>query len=63
MEEMDGSVYSAIWVGLGGKEILNFVGKWDVWKTEGMIMNGERDGEVSGEECLWGCVKESGEKK
>ena len=28
MEEMDGCVYSAIWVGLGGKEMLNFEGKW-----------------------------------
>ena len=26
MEEMDGSVCSAIWVGLGGREMLNFEG-------------------------------------
>ena len=26
MEEMDGSVYSAIWAGLGGREMLNFEG-------------------------------------
>ena len=67
MEEMDGSVYSAIWVGLGGREMLNFEGSgcMDVsgkWKTEGMIMNGKRDDEVGGdtvgstdpEMILWG---------
>ena len=62
MEEMDGGVYSAIWVGLGGREGSGCIDVSGRWKTEGMIMNGKRDDEVGGdtvgstdpEMILWG---------